>query len=298
MAITVKGIQYHYQIDFFDQVPTRIKSQVHDLPVLSVPQPTPIDKNIGRDMVILNNDDRFSYSGLRAAPQPFLIGPSVDVYNPEPFVKASAETVVRPELVNNSLAEPPQIQRRIPSEFSVARPATSLAAETVNPSRAEPDEIPVILPEQPPREDATPLEPVKATPRVDYARAMRAYKPDALSYLQPGGYEKTDFSRSDFYNEPEKSQAPVLPTASPVQEVFIPGVTENKAQTVIGQDSDSEIKPEYVGSTSPEEPLPDDFVSKNQLKGENFLARQAFKLYEMIANTGILNTGNQVDLYF
>lgn len=298
MAITVKGIQYSYQIDFFDQVPTRVKSQVHDLPVLSVPQPTPIDKNIGRDTVILNNDDRFSYSGLRAAPQPFIQNPSADVYDPEPVVKASAEPVVRPELVNNTMAEPPQIQRRLPSEFSVSRPASPLAAETAAPARVEPNEIPVALPEQPPREDATPLEPVKAIPRVDYARAMRAYKPDALSYLQPGGYEKTDFSRTDFYNEPAKSEAPALPTASPVQEVFLPGVTENKAQTVINQDSDSEIKPEYVGSTSPDEPLPDDFVSKNQLKGENFLARQAFRLYEMIASSGILNTGNQVDLYF
>lgn len=298
MAIAVKGIQYSFQIDFFNQVPTHVKSQVHDLPVLSVLQPTPIDRNIGRDTVILNNDDRYSYAGVRAAPQ--IQSPSTDIEftTPADVVEAAPPPAISPVLVDTSVAEPTLIQRRTQSEASISRPATPPIAETTGEFVVARTDLPAPPPSELPREDANPVEQVKGIPRADFNRALRAYKPDAGTFLQPAGYEKADFNRTEYFAEPEKAAAPALPAASPVKEVYVPGVTENKAQTIETQSPEATVKPAFKGSTDPLAPVETDLQSKTQLKGENFLARQAFKLYEMIASTGILNTGNQVDFYF
>ena len=47
--VAVKGIQYSYQIDLFNQVPTHVKTKVRNLPVLSVPEATPLDRAIRDD---------------------------------------------------------------------------------------------------------------------------------------------------------------------------------------------------------------------------------------------------------
>lgn len=302
MSISVKGIQYSYQIDYFNQVPTHVKSQVHDLPVLSVPEPTPIDKNIGRDTVILNNDNRFSYAGTRAAPS--LNQPAEEaILATEPMVvAAAAPAAITPEQTESSVIEPALIQNRIGSEASIARPAFQPVAETLGNPLAVADDAgqknTPPLHETPPRQDATPDIAVKAIPRQDYIRAMRAYKPDAFSFLQPGGYEKADFSRTEFYNEPADQPSPALPAASPVKEELIAGITENRAQRIENQDPAERAPKEFRGVSDPDFQPQTDQAEKMQLKGENFLARQAFRIYEMIAQSSMLATGNQIDLYF
>lgn len=302
MATAVKGIQYSYQIDFFNQVPTHVKSQVHDLPVLSVPQATPIDRNVGRDTIILNNDDRYSYAGVRAAPAITPTSSSNTVNSIDPTaantIEAAPPPAISPVLIDTAVAEPTLIQRRNQSEAAIARPATPPLAETNGEFIIARSDLVAPPANELPREDATPDEAVKATPRADFNRAMRAYKPDAGTFLQPSGYEKADFDRSQYFAAPDKNAAPALPTASTIQNIFLPGSTENTARRVDAQNSDVAIKPAYQGSTAPKEPAAIDLENKTPLTGENFLARQAFKLYEMIAGTGILNNGNRVDLYF
>ncbi len=302
MDTSVKGIQYFYQIDFFNQVPTRVKSQVHDLPVLSVPQPTPVDNNTVRENIVLNSEDRFIYSGVKAAP--------TIAASDSPQLPESRETLVRAApsiapfnspneiLAETSVAEPPQITRKTPAEDLIGRPASIPGAQTTPPFRPDRPDLAAPPANELPREDATPDQSIKVIPRAEFNRAMRAYKPDAGSFLQPGGYEKQDFERSQFFAEPETGNAAALSINSPLESSFLPGETENQAQKIEAQQPELPVEPAFRGISDPDYEPDKSFAAQNQLKGENFLARQAFRLYEMISSTGILNTGNQVDFYF
>lgn len=51
---TVKGIQYSYKVNYFNQVPTYVKTKVRNLPAISVPETTPLDRAL-RDSFISGN---------------------------------------------------------------------------------------------------------------------------------------------------------------------------------------------------------------------------------------------------
>lgn len=57
--MSAKGIQYTYLVNYFNQVPTRVKSQVHDLPPLAVPNPTPVDIYLSQTAFMPAGDERF-----------------------------------------------------------------------------------------------------------------------------------------------------------------------------------------------------------------------------------------------
>lgn len=306
MAISVKGIQYSYQIDFFNQVPTRLKSQVHDLPVVSVLRPTPIDKTEVTDSYLPLAEQAFPYAGPRAA------APIENVSNtdllptvaPPSQLNAITQQDNRVESspqFNSAVAEPAQTERKLPDANANLRPATPLAAETERDNPLMPVELPAPLSGTLPTTEATPTEPVKAMPRYEYNLALRAYKPDAGSYLQPVGYEKAEFARAEFFAEPPRSviEPPALPAASSQTEINPLAEGENRVQPAIARREPVETAGEALLRSEREQPLtakteqPEETM---RLRGENFLSRQVFRLYDMIATPAMFNTGNLVDV--
>jgi hypothetical protein len=314
MAIAVKGIQYSYQIDFFNQVPTHVKSQVHDLPVLSVLQPTPLDRTQAGDTYLPMSDQAFSFAGPRAtAPSPITspldplpsIAPTSLLTaladpNGSPVGEPAGRVASTPQFAS-AIAEPAQIARSMPAVNANLRPASPLAAETETSSPLMPAELPNPLPETLPTAEARPDEQVKAVPRYEYNLALRAYKPDAGSFLQPGGYEKSDFARADFFAEPSRTvtEPPALPQASSQVAVNPLSESESKVQPAVAAREPTETAGEALLRNEREQPLTAKTEQPEQtqrLTGENFLARQAFRIYDMLTAPAMFNTGNLVDL--
>lgn len=306
MGISVKGIQYSFQIDYFNQVPTRVKSQVHDLPVLSVQNPTPVDKTSATGSYLPLSELAFPYAGPEAA------APIQNTSNTEMLstvVPTSMLTATTPQYnrsestpqFNSAVAEPAQIDRQMPAANANLRPATPLAAQTERDNPLMPAELPAPLPEALPAAGATPGEAVKAMPRYQYNQAMRAYKPDAGSFLQPSGYEKSDFARADFYAEPARAvtEPTALPVSSSQIEVNPLGESEAKVQPALIARTPDEAPAESLLKQESEQPLTAKTQEPQQsmrLRGENFFSRQAFRLYDMLSTPMMLNTGNFVDV--
>ena len=314
MAIAVKGIQYSYQIDFFNQVPTQVKSQMHDLPVLSVLEPTPVDRTQAKDSYLPLADQAFSYAGPRAeaanpitspsTPLPSVAPTSMLAALADPAAYTASQPVARiagtPQF-DSAVSEPAQIARSLPSANANLRPATPLAAETETTSPLMPTTLANPLPETLPTAEARPDEQVKATPRYEYNLALRAYKPDAGSFLQPGGYEKSDLARADFFAEPPRTvtEPPALPRASSQIEVNPLAESEPKVQPAVAARQPAETSGEALLRKEREQPLTAKTEQPEQtrrLTGENFLARQAFRIYDMLTTPAMFNTGNLVDL--
>lgn len=306
MAISVKGIQYTFQIDFFNQVPTTVRSQVHDLPVLSVQDPTPVDKTQAKDSYLPLAEQAFPYAGPRAA------APVQNTSNTDllPTVAPPSQlnsAVAQPERVESSplfdsaVADPAQVDRTLPADNANLRPATPLAASTERENPLMPAELPAPLPETMPTAEARPDQAVNTIPRYQYNLALRAYQPDTGSFLQPEGYEKNEFARAEFFAEPPATQAeaPALPAVSSQIEVNPLSEGENRVQPELSARTpettpgelivrEEQQQPATAKSEQPEETM--------RLRGENFLSRQAFRLYDMIATPMLFNSGNLVDL--
>lgn len=317
MAISVKGIQYSYQIDFFNQVPTHVKSQVHDLPVLSVPEATPADRYTSQNNFVPDNEERFAWAGTRGTPE---IQPPLQTDNIESTplrtgsnVTASPPTLISPILTETSVGEPQLIERRTEAESVVARPASSLSAETGRSFVLPLTELPAPLPSQLPAQDAAPQDEVKAIPKADFQRALRAYRPEAGSFIQPAGYETVDFFRAAYFNTPgTAAEQAALPVASSIKEVNPLSENEAKIQTAESRRPEATTVvtpvPERGAAAEPPrmQPLDSDQTTAtaagnaavNRLTGENFLARQAQKLYDLVSGAAMLNIGNQVDFRF
>ncbi len=306
MGISVKGIQYSYQIDFFNQVPTRLKSQVHDLPVVSVLRPTPIDKTEVTDSYLPLAEQAFPYASPRAA------APIQNVSNTEmlptvaPTSQLNAITLQTNRIestpqFDSAIAEPAQIDRKLPAANANLRPATPLAAETERDNPLMPAELPAPLAETLPTAEARPVEAVKAMPRYEYNLALRAYKPDAGSFLQPAGYEKAEFARAEFFAEPPRTvtEPPALPPASSQSEINPLAEGENRIQPALARRVPDESSGEALLRTEREQPLTAKTEQPEQtmrLRGENFLSRQVFRLYDMISTPAMFHTGNFVDV--
>lgn len=208
---TIKGIRYSYQIDYFNAVPTHLKSQVHNLPVVSEPQATPLDLYIKQDNYVPNNDSRITYAApsaaVSAAPISENAGNSTTVPGIRPMLStggigsAGAQSILPPNDINPLLsethvAEPQQITRAAQAESIVSHPATPVSAESgLNGSIGN-----VLHPTQQfvgidrissdiPTSDANPIEGVKATPKADFQRAERSYIPNQNSFFQRNGLE-------------------------------------------------------------------------------------------------------------
>ncbi|PKL48621.1 MAG: hypothetical protein CVV42_09115 [Candidatus Riflebacteria bacterium HGW-Riflebacteria-2] len=314
MAISVKGIQYSYQINFFNQVPTNLKSQVHDLPVVSVLRPTPIDKTEVTDSYLPLAEQAFPYAGpLASAPAGTpTAAPIQNVSNTEmlPTVAPTSQlNAITPQIdriestpqYDSAVSEPAQIDRKLPAANANLRPATPLAAQTERDNPLMPAELPAPLPETLPTSEATPTEAVKATPRYEYNLALRAYKPDAGSFLQPVGYEKAEFARAEFFAEPARAviEPPALPVASSQAEVNPLSEGENRVQPVLARRVPDATPGEELLRREREQPLTAKTEQPEQtmrLRGENFLSRQVFRLYDMISTPAMFNTGNFVDV--
>lgn len=310
MAISVKGIQYSYQIDFFNQVPTRLKSQIHDLPVLSVQEPTPIDENVGRNAVVPNNDQRQSFAGVRAASTGLADSlPNTDVQTNTPETPDSAQVSAAPlpgvpvnEAINtgynstpaNLLAARNPIQIAPDSELNLNRqrpePTENLSAPPSFQPQINSRTSPAVEAEDIPVADRNPVEPVKGIPRALYLMAQRAYKPEAGSYLQQTGYE-----------EPMQAGAVVEPQL--IEPVNRPLATEPLQQNA---QSNTSVEPaiQVAAEKAPEIPAPEtnpepepEATAPAADMVQNFLNRQAQRLYEAFANTTILGTSNRLDLY-
>ncbi|GAB4272748.1 MAG: hypothetical protein Kow0029_11740 [Candidatus Rifleibacteriota bacterium] len=298
MAVSVKGIQYSYQIDFFRQVPTRLKSQVHNLPALSVQQPTPIDINSVQDSVIPDNDNRKSFAGVRAAP----ISDNVPQIRNVPG--SSPEAAAQPEPPTKAPPSPAMIQRP-DSIISLLPPENRIIGRpelTENlfapPSFQQQNNIrtfPAVEAEDFPRADGNPIEPVKGIPKSEYIRAQRAYKPESGSYLQATGYEA-----------PRQAGA-VIATPPPAAITRPENITPVPRSRV--EMSDTSVRPAFANNTPGPQKNTLNLKMEAELRNSNeekttpapvqsFAEKQAQRLYEVFAASGLLLNNNRVDFYF
>jgi hypothetical protein len=208
---TIKGIRYSYQIDYFNAVPTHLKSQVHNLPVVSEPQATPLDLYIKQDNYVPNNDSRITYAAptaaVPAAPSLESVGSSTTISAFQSNIptggigSASALNIAAPNdtnplLAETHIAEPQQVFKSSQAESAVNHPASAVAAEAglngnignvLHPTQqfVGLDKISSDIPSS----DASPIEEVKANPKADFQRAERSYIPNQNSFFQKTGLE-------------------------------------------------------------------------------------------------------------
>lgn len=259
MAISVKGIQYSYQIDFFNQVPTRVKSQIHDLPVLSVQEPTPIDKEAQASAVQpqRNAVPQFSSPENR---QPIAQSP----------VNRSTDNYVDQSQDDEN-----------PALTSVYRPSVNLRLS------------PAVEAEDFPTADRDPAEPVKGIPKAEYLRAQKAYKPDYGSYLQPTGYEAP--LQTGAVQEAIVDQPLTRPLDNqPVPQNRIEMVNSSSSPVTVA----TSTLPETEKAEAVSQATESDNQAAEQQRVTNFMARQAQRLYEIFATNELVSTSNQVDLFF
>jgi hypothetical protein len=276
MVTRVKGIQYSYQIDFFNQVPTRLKSQVHDLPVLSVQRPTPIDENEQKQAVIPDAENRQTYAGTNAAPpaQELISGSLTD---------NTVETVQNAAAPTNftTSRQPAQIVSYPgPQENRVTPLNTEPQLNLHNVSAAEPNDIP--------RSDSKPDEPVKAIPKFEFNRVQKAYKPDYASFLQPAAHQDLLIANQPPV-EPQPLHRPQNITPNPQNPVEM---VNSRAVPIESQPIKETAAPE---TTTPAQ-LPAN--AREDTTTQNFLMQQAQRLYEIFGDTGLISTNRQIDFYF
>lgn len=212
MESTVKGIRYSYQINYLNTEPTHLKSQVHNLPVVSEPQQTPLDIQKNQDAYIPSNEARMTYAaptaGMSAAPAVNLNTSSATTVPTGRNVMSTggignagllntvAPTDTNPLLTETNISEPQQIARATQAESAVSRPASNVAAQSglngnlgnaLHPTAqfVGLDKIASDIPAS----DASPIESVKANPRLDFQRTERTFIPNQNSFFQNNGLE-------------------------------------------------------------------------------------------------------------
>ncbi|MBP5470596.1 MAG: hypothetical protein J6Z11_15285 [Candidatus Riflebacteria bacterium] len=208
---TIKGIRYSYQIDYYNAEPTHLKSQVHNLPVVSEPQATPLDQYIRQDNYVPNNDSRITYAApsaaVSAAPSLASVGNSTTIsalhsgiptggIGSADSLNVSAPNDTNPLLSETHIAEPQQIIKSSQAESAFSHPASAVSAEAgLNGNLGN-----VLHPTQQfvgldkissdiPTSDANPIEGVKANPKADFQSAERSYIPNQNSFFQKNGLE-------------------------------------------------------------------------------------------------------------
>ncbi|MGM0598943.1 MAG: hypothetical protein ACQETH_03895 [Candidatus Rifleibacteriota bacterium] len=286
MAISVKGIQYSYNIDFHNQVATSLKSQVHDLPVLSAPEASPVDINKSNSQIVPDFESRKTFAGPTASP---VETPESGV-NAGPSPAAAFDAKVPPNsqqepLFNHENGFSNQTQS-LPEKDNTAQTIDNMPGFEINPSLRS-----VELSEKIPQADSQPLEPVKAMPKAQYNRAMRAYKPDYGSFLQATGYENPDQAGAVQNNSEGEtlleSAAPLpsnpLSNRANAPDVFAPVNKENIAEPVEADFKDYALE---------------ENAARNAQQPENFVVRQARRIYEIISDSALVSSGNKIDVYF
>ena len=286
---TIKGIRYSYQIDYFNAVPTHLKSQVHNLPVVSEPQATPLDLYIKQDNYVPNNDSRITYAApsaaVSAAPVSENAGNSTTVPGIRPMLStggigsAGAQSILAPTDTNpllseTHIAEPQQIMRASQAESVVSHPASSVSAESgVNGNVGN-----VLHPTQQfvgidqissdiPTSDANPVEGVKATPKAEFQRAERGYIPNQNSFFQRTGFESvvTDGSTLETNSVANNLATADVETVNKVENTNAPAEVKNTPSYMVpGPDE------------TPETDLNTQFFNR-------FLGQQAKRLYGFIS---------------
>ena len=286
---TIKGIRYSYQIDYFNAVPTHLKSQVHNLPVVSEPQATPLDLYIKQDNYVPNNDSRITYAApsaaVAAAPISENAGNSTTVPSIRPILSTGgigsagassllAPTDTNPLLSETHVAEPQQIMRTSQAESVVSHPATPVSAETghngnignvLHPTSqfVGIDQISSDIPTS----DANQNEGVKATPKADFQRAERSYIPNQNSFFQKNGLESvvTDGSTLETNSIANNKNTADVETINRIENTEATSETNNK--------------PSYMIPGPDETPETD----SNTQFFNRFLGQQAKRLYGFIS---------------
>ena len=259
-----------------------MKSQVHDLPVLSVPEATPVDINKSDTQTVPDFENRKSFAGTTAAPK------AAPEAGPNP--QAAFDNNVPANSSKAPLAtietQPGNQPQLTPERENPDQAIDNMPGFEVNPSLRS-----VALSNDIPQSDSQPLEPVKAIPKANYNQAMRAYKPDYGSFLQTTGYESP------------------MQAGAVQNKLQSEGLAENVAplpssRTNDTSNADRVFAPTYQANTS--EPLEAEYenLDENENSGqnierpENFVVRQARKLYEIISDTALVSSGNKIDVYF
>lgn len=294
MAISVKGIQYSYQIDLFSQVPTRLKSQVHNLPSLSVLEATPIDENNGQEMVIPNNEVRRPFAGVNAAPS-----------NENPTIRENIGADLTP-IVSSSATpanQPPPPQLQQPYADVSLQPAENrvegkpdFTENLFAPPAFQPQNnqrlSPAVESEDFPSADRSPIEPVKGMPKSEFLRAQKAYNPDYGSYLQATGYE-SPMQSGVVKDEPAITaiNRPGSPTPNPQNRVEMTNTSTTPAIQAQPQEKLPELTTEAELRTQTQEQNVPNLI-------QSFMERQAQKVYALFGTSDLVSNSNRVDMYF
>ena len=289
-STTIKGIRYSYQIDYFNAEPTHLKSQVHNLPVVSEPQATPLDLYIKQDNYVPNNESRVTYAAPTAAVS---ASPAIDNTSSSTTIPTAHSTMatggvgysgvqninapndINPLLSETHIAEPQQITRASQAESTVSHPASPVSAESglngnignvLHPTQqfVGIDQISSDIPTS----DANPIEGVKATPKAEFQRTERSYIPNQNSFFQSDGLESVVTDGSKLENNKISNNLATAP---------IETVREAEASTT-SQPVNNEI-PSYLV------PGPDEIPETNNTTDyfNRFIGQQAKALYGYIS---------------
>ncbi len=190
-ASTVKGIRYTYQIDYMNAEPTHLKSQVHNLPVVSEPQATALDsfqKQV--DTYVPQRDTAVTYS----AP--------TDANISSPIARVADNSIAHS--LNNST---------IPATDGVLRGTSDVLAPNGLNSLMPESEVAVAAPITEPNQ-------VKLDIRTDELRPLEGVKPTlqtAIANVRNGiGTEQNPIFQDNGVRLETNNIAPIAPPAANV----------------------------------------------------------------------------------
>ncbi len=282
MAISVKGIRYSYQVNLFNQVPTNVKSQVHQLPPVSEPEMTSIDSDTGLKEILPERSQDVIQDVSRSSPQPLsprlMRIPEGEDSNFSPIANEPLNQVSKHYAVSKS----PQTLTIENRKNQILTPPKQLSEPLAAPKVPdEPD------PQNRPGQIAQ-LEPFLT--QDNFLDRNLAYRPDQRSFLQTNGYNQTINNELQTFLPGEQNIVPKAPPPS----AAAPIDTENYGAEPISKVSPIEIRPveptnmEKLAETSP---APNDFPADSMFK-------QAINIYQLIESNAGLLSGQRVDFYF
>ena len=171
---TVKGIRYTYQIDYLNAEPTHLKSQVHQLPVVSAPQATALDSfQKQKDQYVPQRDTAVTYSAPSDARLSSPIARVADTAISNSLRNSTIPATEEALQGSSNVLAPNNVNRLLPeSEVFGAEPVT------------EPSQIKLDVK----TEELRPLEAVRPTLQTPIQNVRRGIATEQNPIFQDNGY--------------------------------------------------------------------------------------------------------------
>jgi hypothetical protein len=276
MAISVKGIQYSYQIDFFNQVPTHVQSQVHQLPPISEPQATPIDQKTSLNERVIDPT------------------PDTGLYEQE-LVEPASSSARNIKFPDNGLQNKFNVANEILNKLELPTPPEEplLPLPDVNKTIETAEEADIaqiqgsVLDSQLDRVEFE--NGFDSQVQENFQKTNRSYRPNELSFLQRTGYEAYQKLISENQLAQELGILPIQVNTQrqELNEIAAPATTPKiQTEDITFQQNEVVDFPEIENPQA--EPN----------KPRNFLQIHAQSQYQFFSSEDAAMATNKVDFYF